>query len=130
MMIMSSPPSPAVFSYHQPHILHPPAMFFAGRYDIYSGGVDAAVTEDVGELGDIFLNAVKRAGKKMTEVMREHFAGVYIRVPAKLFHFTPDVRAADWPACPGDKNRTVVDMVTPRVFQQLFLQTADDYNRS
>ncbi len=46
-------------------------MFFAGRYYIYSGGVDAAVAEDVGKLGDIFLDTVKRAGKQMSQVMRK-----------------------------------------------------------
>ena len=65
MLIMSSPPSQAVFSYHQPHILHPPAVLFAGRYDINAGCVDAAVAEDVGKLGDVLLDAVKRAGKQV-----------------------------------------------------------------
>ena len=125
-MIMFSPPIWAVFSYHQPHILHPPAMFFAGRYDINSCGVDAAVTKDVGKLGDVLLDAVKRARKQVTKVMREHFAGVYVRVPAKLFHFAPDVCPADGLARLGDKNHTVADMMTLRVFQQLLLKLADD----
>ncbi len=74
-----------VFLYHQPHILHPPAMFLAGRYDIYSCGVDAAVAKDVGELGDIFLDAVKRTGKKVSEVMRKYFAWIDVCVPQSFF---------------------------------------------
>lgn len=110
----------AVFSYHQPHILHPPAVLFAGRYDINSSGVDAAVAEDIGELGNILLDAVKRAGKQVTKVMRKDLARVDVRVPAKLFHFAPDVRAADGLARFGNENCTVVVMVTLCVFQQLF----------
>ena len=119
----------AFFSYHQPHILHPPAMLFAGRYDIYSGGVDTAVAEDISKLGDVFLNTVKRAGEKVAEVMRKHFAGVDVRISAKILHLTPYVRAADGIARFGDENHTVADMMTLCVFQQLFLQTADDDDR-
>ena len=96
-------------------------MFFAGRYDINSGGVDTAVAEDVGELGNILLDAVKRAGEQMAQVMRKYFAWIDICVPAKLFHFAPDVRAADGLARFGNKNRAGIDMVTLCVFQQLFL---------
>lgn len=103
-MIMSSPPLRAVFSYHQPHILHPPATFFAGRYDVYSCGVDAAVTEDIGKLGDIFFNSVKRAGEQVAEVMRKHFAEIDVRIPAKLFHFSPNIFTAHWVAVTGNKN--------------------------
>ena len=130
MSIMSSPPLWAVFSYHQPHIFELFTMFLAGGYDINPSGIDAAVTEDVGELGDIFFNAVKRAGKQVTKVMRKNFGGVDVCVPAKLFHFSPDVCTADGPARFGDKYRTAVNMVTICIFQKLFLKLTDDYDRS
>lgn len=84
------------------------------------------MTEDIGELGDVLLNAVERAGKKMSQVMRKHFARVDIRVPAKLFHFTPYIRSVDGLARLGDKNHAVADMMPLCIFQQLFLQAADD----
>ena len=104
-------------------------MFFAGRYDINSCCVDAAVTEYIGKLGDVLLNSVKRAGEQVAKVMRKHFAGIDIRVPAELFHLTPYVRSADRIACFGNKDRAVADMMPLRVFQQLLLQIAHDDDR-
>lgn len=80
------------------------------------------MTEDVGEFGDIFFNTVKCAGKEMPEVMRKDLAWADVRVPAKLFHFSPYVRAADRFACFGDKNRAAVDMMAVHIFHQLLLK--------
>ena len=55
----------AVFLYDQPHIFHTLPVFIAGIHNINAGGVDTAVTENVGELGNILFNAVKSAGKQM-----------------------------------------------------------------
>ena len=129
MRIMSSPPVWAVFSYYQPHVFKSLAVLCAGGNDVNAGGVDAAVTEDVGELGDVLFNAVKCAGKQMTEIMRKYFAGVDICVPAKLFHFAPDIRAADELTRFGDKDRAGIDMMPLRVFQQLLLKIAHDDDR-
>ena len=53
--------------------------------------------------------------------MRKDLARVDVCVPAKLFHFAPDVRAADGFARFGNENCTVMDMMPLRIFQQLFL---------
>ena len=49
----------AVFLYYQLHIFHTAAMFDSGGDYINSSGVDTAVTENVGEFGNIFFNTVK-----------------------------------------------------------------------
>lgn len=113
---MSSPPVWAVFSYHQPHIFKSLTMLCAGGNDIYTSGVDAAVTEDIGELGDVLLDAVECAGKQVSEVVWKHFAGVYVCITAKLFHLTPDVCSADGIACFCDKYDPCVDMVALCIF--------------
>ena len=87
------------------------------------------MAEDVGELGDVFLYAVERAGEKMPEVMRKHFARVDVCFLAELLHLTPDIRAADGFTVLGNENCTVIYAVTLCIFQQLFLQTADDDDR-
>ena len=75
-------------SHYQPHVFKPLTMLRAGGDDINACGVNAAVTEDVGELGNIFFHAVKRARKQMPQVVRKHFAWIDICILAELFHFT------------------------------------------
>ena len=107
--------------YHQSHILHSLAVFRAGGDDINPRGIDAAVAEDIGELGDVLFQPVKRTGEQMPEIMREHLAGIDVRVPAQRFHLPPDIRAADGLAAAGDKDRACCDTLFLGVLQQLFL---------
>ena len=57
--------SVAVFLYNQSHIFHTLTVFIAGINNINAGSIDTAVTENVGELGNILFNAVKSAGEQM-----------------------------------------------------------------
>ena len=92
-------------------------MLFASRYDIYSGGIDAAVPEYIGELCNIFFNSVKSAGKKVSEVVGKYFARVDVCILAKLLHFSPYIRAADWFTYFCDEYRSAIDMMTIHIFQ-------------
>lgn len=71
---MFSPPSQAAFSYHQPHILKSLTVLCAGRNDINACRIDTAVAEYVGKFGNVLLDAVERAGKKMSQVMARPIA--------------------------------------------------------
>ena len=51
------------FLYDQPHMLHPFAVLIAGGDDINAGGIDTAVTENIGKLGDIFFDPIKYSCK-------------------------------------------------------------------
>lgn len=74
MQIMFSPLSQAAFSYHQPHILKSLTVLCAGRNDINACRIDTAVAEYVGKFGNVLLDAVERAGKKMSQVMARPIA--------------------------------------------------------
>lgn len=95
-----------LFSYDQPHMFHPSAMFIAGGNDVNTGGIDTAVTENVGELGNVLFNPVKHPCEQMTKVMWEHFLRIDTRTFAKAFHFPPDVGTAHWFACSCNENCT------------------------
>lgn len=64
----------AAFSYHQPHILKSLTVLCAGRNDINACRIDTAVAEYVGKFGNVLLDAVERAGKKMSQVMARPIA--------------------------------------------------------
>ena len=94
MQIMFSPPSQAAFSYHQPHILKSLTVLCAGRNDINACRIDTAVAEYVGKFGNVLLDAVERAGKKMSQVMGENFPAQNVCMSAKVFHVCPYLLAA------------------------------------
>lgn len=120
MLILLCLPMVAGFLYHETHRLHALAVFRAGGNDIDAGGVDAAVTEDVGELGDILLQAVEHAGKQMPQVMREDLAGIDVGLRAEGFHLSPDVRPADRLSCACDEDTARNYALLRAIAEQLF----------
>ena len=105
-------------------------MLFAGRYDIYSSGVDAAVAENIGKFGNILLNAVKRAGKQVSKIVRKDLVRVDICLCTKTFHLPPDVCPADGFAVTSNKDRPCCDMLFFGILQQLFLEAFHNKNRA
>ncbi len=69
-------------------------MLVAGGDNINSCRVDTAMIEDISELGDVLFDTVKCTGEKVTEIMRKYFLRVHPCLFAKIFHFSPNVRAA------------------------------------
>ena len=76
------------------HIFHSFAVFGAGGDDIYSCGVDATVTENVGKLCDILFNAVKHTGEQVAKIVRKDLLRINICLYTECFHLSPDIRAA------------------------------------
>lgn len=79
---MYSPAARRRFLYNQPHIFHALTMLGAGADDINPRCVNAAVTENIGELGDVLLDSVENAGKQVAQIVREYLIWVYIRLNA------------------------------------------------
>lgn len=73
------------------HGFHTFTVLASGRYDVYPGGVDAGVTENVSELGDVFFDAVERAGEQVAQVVREDFGCRDIGFHAQGLHLLPYV---------------------------------------
>ena len=79
-------------------------MLRPGGNDIDACGIDAAVPEDIRELGNVSLDAVKHSREQMPQIVREDLTRVNVRLLAKSFHFPPDVRPADRFAGPRHKD--------------------------
>ena len=102
--------------------LHTLAVFSAGGNDVDARGIDAAVAENVGELGDVLFRTVERPREQVAEIVRKDFAWADVRVCAKGFHLSPKIRAAERLARPRNKDCPCCDMPFLGVVQQLFLQ--------
>ena len=66
------------FLHHKPQLLDFAAVLRARGHDVNAGGVDAAVTQDVGQLGYVLLDPIERAGEQLPQIVREHLARRYI----------------------------------------------------
>ena len=81
-------------------------MFSPGADDINARRIDAAVTEDVGEFGDVLFNAVEYAGEQVSQVVRKHLVRIDVCFFTKRFHISPNVRPADRFAAACDEDTT------------------------
>ena len=79
-------------------------MFRAGTDDIDSGSVNTAVTEDVGELGDVLLNPIEYPDEKMPQVMGKHLIRADVGFHTQRLHIPPNVRSADRLAAARDED--------------------------
>ena len=124
---MSSPAARwRVFLYYQPHIFHPLTVFGASADDIDAGRVDTAVTENVGKLGDVFLDTVEDAGEQMTQVVRKHLVRIDVCFFAKGLHIPPDVCPADRLATARDEDTARFDPLLRHIAEQFLLQFPHD----
>ena len=115
--------------YDQAHRFHSPAVFGAGGDDINSGGVNAGMSENIRQLGNILFDSVKYPGEQMPEIMRKNLLRIDVGCAAEGFHFPPDIRAAYCPAGSGDKNHAGFDAMLGGVAEQFFTQLFDDEYR-
>ena len=82
-IMLQSPLTPA-FLYNQTHTFHALAVFCAGRDNIDPCRIDAAVSENIGELGNILFDAVEHTGEQMTKIVRKDFFGIYLCFTAEV----------------------------------------------
>ena len=78
-------------------------MLGAGGADVDTGGVDAAVAQQVGQLGQVLVQPVERAGEQVAEVVGKHFFVGDAGGAAQGLHLAPDVAAVQGCAAAGDE---------------------------
>ena len=105
-------------------------MFCAGRDDVDPCRIDTAVPENICEFGDILFNTVEDAGEQMPQIVREYLFGIDLCFKAEVFHFSPDIRAAQRLACASDENRARRYLLLGYIPKQFLLQIADDEDTS
>ena len=68
-------------------------MLLPCGHDIDSGGIDTAVTQDVGQLGNVLFDAVEGPGKQLSQIVGKHLAFLNTGSFAQLLHLPPDAAA-------------------------------------
>lgn len=63
--------------YHQSQPFDFPAMLDASTHNVDPGGVDAAVAQNVRQLGNVLFNAVKRPGEQLAQIVGKDLAGLH-----------------------------------------------------
>ena len=66
-------------------------MLHTCGHDIDPGGVDAAVPQNICQLGNVLFNAVKRPGEQLAQIVGKDLAGLHPRRFTELFHIRPDI---------------------------------------
>ena len=61
-----------LFSDHKAQPFNLSAMLHTCCHNIDSCGIDAAVPQDVRQLGNIFFDPIEGPGKELTQIMREN----------------------------------------------------------
>ena len=95
----------SLFLYNQSQPLNFSPVLGSGGHDVDAGGVDAAVAQNVGQLGDVLFNAVEGAGEQLAEIVGKDLAGLHVGLLAQGFHLCPDIAPIQRPAASGDENR-------------------------
>ena len=110
------------YSQHQLHLLQILSVLGTGGADVNAGGVDAAVTQQVRQLGQVTLQPVERPGEQVAQVVGEYLRAVHPGIAAQRFHLTPNVAAVQRLAGTGDEHWAVGDTMAAGVAQELALQ--------
>ena len=103
---------------HQPQPLDLLPMFCSGGHDIDSRRVDTAMPQDVCQLCNILLNAVKGPCKQFAQVMGKDLAGFYCGRLTERLHLRPDITPIQRLSASRHKDRPCSDTASPGIFQQ------------
>ena len=105
------------FLHHKSQPFYLASVFAAGGHDIYAGGVNAAVPQNIRKLGNVLFNAIKSTGKELAQIVGEYLGGLDPGSPAKAFHLRPDVASVKGPAVSCDKDSAALDVFLGGVIQ-------------
>ena len=104
-------------------------MFCTGRHDINPSRVCAAVAQNIRQLGDVLLNAVKGAGKQLAQIVWKYLAGFDVGGLAEGFHLSPDIASVERLSASRDEDRAGGDAAFLCIIQQQLSQLAGEQDR-
>ena len=109
-----------IFLCYKFHALKRAFVLFAACGNVYARGLYRTMAKHIGKMGKVLFNRVKRAGKKVPQVMREHLALFHMRRIAEPFHVVAYVRPVYGSAALCAEYYAGVYMLPRCVFGKLF----------
>ena len=99
-------------------------MLGSGGDQVDAGGLDAAVAQDVRQLGHVPADPVERPGEQVPQVVGKDLGGLHPGPGAQRLHLRPDLPAGKAAAASGEKDLAGGGLLLPGVLQQLPAQLA------
>lgn len=93
-------------------------MFFAAGGEVDAGGVDGRMTEHVCQAHNVAAGGIKNGGKKMAQIVREHFLRVHTGTNGEVFHLAPYLSPGQTFSACGEKEFTAGDFLFCGVVKQ------------
>ena len=84
--------------------LYFPAVFQAGGHDIDSGGVHAAVAQNVRQLGNVLFQTIEGSGEQLAQIVGKHLAGLHPGFFAQSLHLRPNIAPVQRLSVSGNKD--------------------------
>lgn len=92
----------------------------AARGNVNACGLDRTMAKHIGKMWKVLFNRVKRAGKKVPQIMRKHLALFHMRRIAEPFHIVENICPVKRPAAFCAEYNAGVYMLPRCVFGKLF----------
>ena len=118
------------YLYDVPQSFYFPAVLHTGGHDIDSGGVDAAVAQNVSQPGNVFFKTIEGTSKQLAQIVWKHLAGLDPGLFAQSLHLRPNIASIQRLSASGDKNRAGTDAVFLCECQQQTAQLSRQQNGS
>ena len=80
-------------------------MFRRARDEVNARRLNARMAQNIRELDDVLVRAIKRRRKQVTQIMREDLPCIHTRAGSQLFHFRPNLISRHGLAAFGAKDR-------------------------
>ena len=92
-------------------------MLGTGRQQVNSGCIDRTVPQNIRKLYYVFICLIEDSGKKMPQIMGEHFSFFYPGITTQMFHLCPNLCPAQGPSRSCAKNRASRYVQFTRILQ-------------
>lgn len=93
-------------------------MDLTALYRIEAGSINAGVSQNIRQPGNVFLKSIVGAGEQMPQIMWKHFFLRHFRVLTKRFHLSPDIRPVKRLSVSCDKHCSGSDFLFLEVVKQ------------
>ena len=90
--------------YNQPEFLNFASVFAARSHDINSGGIDAAVTQNIRQLCNVLFQSIECPGKELAQIVWKDLGMLHTGFLTELFHLRPNVAPIDRLTISCDEN--------------------------